>query len=380
MGCCFSFQPSAYEVNDVPNWDGRIRLTGTANAVIHVTGNVFQGAKTTDMTNVNACLGSAAGQGMRCVATYAPVMFVGKQAGVPFHMDMTGLTSANVTSLMIYQVVDEGQSGMPPVLETVVETVEITYQAGLFQVSASGFQNMYAKLAELGANGYSLSTVFDIPNLRRSGIFSAKTQVQIIAQRVAGTALTQSTYDVTSVPIKIFAAFGGCTADTRQLMQALQQQMASGKKLASIFNPSSIQMTGFGSATTNCHLIFTPVAEPYNWCAVDINLRADKTNFTGGAINYQPLSHCLTQFANKGWELGGIIPVPQIQQAGFCSFQITARLIFQSRADGVSTAGSIPQVIASAVTIAAGPTSGIEMGTAADHGSDGAAAKLIARA
>jgi hypothetical protein len=380
MGCCFSFQPSTYEVQDAPNWDGQVRLTGTAAAVLHMSGNIFQGTKSTDMSNVNALLANAAQDGMRCVATYAPVQFFGKEEGVPFHMQVTSFTSGHVTSFLMFQVIDGANGGAAPVLETVIETVEITYQAGLFQVSASGFENMYAKLAELGAKGYSLSTVFDVPNLRRSGLFSTKSQVQIIAQRVAGAPPSQTTYSVTSVPINMYRTLVGCSADANQLMQVLQQQMAAGNKLASVFNPSSIQVTGLTSASTNCHLIFTPVAEPYSWTAVDINVPANRS-MGGGSINYGPITECITHFVNRGWELGGVIPLPQGQVAGVMSFQLTARVIFQARTDGVSSASSIPQVIATTVPIPVamplGATAdGVEMGAVTEDGKT----KLIERA
>ena len=91
MGCGYSYQPSSYDVAEVPNWDrrGRDTFTMTMETKLRFRGH-FGLQVVTDTSKAAALLGANAENGLRLVAAYAPDdPRANRTASTPVHFELS---------------------------------------------------------------------------------------------------------------------------------------------------------------------------------------------------------------------------------------------------------------------------------------------------
>ena len=342
---------------DIDGWDGVVR------PFLPHTAEIPMSAGFTSMSaNMQAVLDAivrpdTGGSGYRLAAFYFPVQQSGKRRGMPLDGRQNGFMGAIANGTMLFQQVDDPM-GAP--LETQVVGATITYTAGFNSVEGSGYTALYAALQQVGAAGFSLSAVIDEPNLRMKGIFSAETSVHVVCQRPAGVAASPKTYAAVAVPIHMQAGFSKISAQIPELNATLKQFADSGHKLASVYNPPTVRAQAFStSATTPCHLIFEQTDVPYCFVVVDAFFEA-----TGGfgsiSVNHAPYQQLIAKYVAKGWELAGMIDMPDGNTTGVTRMESTIKLIFQAKQTPSAAATAAPSSTPVATPVV---TTGVVVGT-----------------
>jgi hypothetical protein len=355
MGCGFSYELSSYDVAEVPNWDrrGRDTFTMTMETKLRFRGH-FGLQVITDTSKATALVGANAENGLRLVAAYAPDdPRANRTASTPVHFERNAgkaIRDATTFTFMVFQRVDAVEGGGEDTsaeLDTKTEIVNLEYRKPLGQVDkrAYGIELLIAKIHELGQSGYALSSVWDVPTLQRRSLRTWSTPVHVIGQRVRGGAGTGVQYEVLTVNIGFRMQFfpSRWLCDMDEVEATIKARVKAGNKLAAIFSPASYHRTGSLQGTSPCVLVFTAASEPHLVATVDINLLAEFRFPRSMKLRYDPLVRCVSEFAQRGWEVAGIIPMLSLRVLQGIKKQITARVVFQARADGITVGGSAPQ-------------------------------------
>ena len=91
-------------------------------------------------------------------------------------------------------------------------------------------------------------------------------------------------------------------------------------------------MTGFTSHETQCHIILCKTQENYYVTVRDVPFVV-KMSFGGSrAVDHSQYLSVIQAYASQGWELAGLIDMPDASFEGFRSISSTIKLIFQAPA------------------------------------------------
>ena len=105
-----------------------------------------------------------------------------------------------------------------------------------------------------------------------------------------------------------------------------------GYKIASVYNPPTASAVGFMSHETQCHIILMKTPVNYYITVRDVPFIV-KTSFGGSrTVDHSQYLTTVESYAKQGWELAGLIDMPDASFEGFTSISSTIKLIFQSPA------------------------------------------------
>lgn len=413
MGCCGSILKAALDalpkedyvlpseeeevqVIAVPGGNGVVYPQMSAKVTIPCKAEPMKLSLTVDMANVHAQIAaeSTAGAGFRFVGWNYPVegthcLDMSQSSPLDVKKKSTFDMSPDSFGMMIFQQVDTPASP----LETKALTSEMEVKLDLSKMSVTsdgqvlggvasdgGEDDLYTKLKLLGDEGYSLSAVIDDPSTKNS-IWSSKSPVTLVGQRVAGAAPRATTYSVQDVPIEISGIpndipndqdFNNRNDETPScshliakmptLDAVLEEYFGKKKcKLAAVYNPRFIartdKMQGLGKSA--CHLIFQPTDEPYAVLVVDVALLAKAPSIFDKGPSESIVEHAsyltvIENFVAKGWELAAVIDMPDLAVKGISGGQTsTVKLVFQARSSqpGLVHAPAVPVARPTAVAV-----------------------------
>eukprot|EP00092_Neocalanus_flemingeri_P048356 GFUD01055115.1.p1 GENE.GFUD01055115.1~~GFUD01055115.1.p1 ORF type:complete len:156 (-),score=44.65 GFUD01055115.1:48-515(-) len=148
-----------------------------------------------------------------------------------------------------------------------------------------------------------------------------------------------SAYTVVNIPIVINHGWSGTTASMPHLENCLTAFTNKGYKVASVYNPPSVTLKGFLSTETQCHIILmkTPVNYYFAICDVPFSVQA---GWSGSTVDHTQYLNIISAYAAQGWELGGLIDLPDVELDGFTSIKSTIKLIFQAPASENGAGGN----------------------------------------
>ena len=283
---------------------------------------------TCDMSPIVQTIGVSAQQGYLPAALFFPVEQHGKRRGMPLDFEQSGMMSCiGKAQLLLQRPVGGGGAGTA---EIILQSSTITMQAGFGSVAADGFGALYGALAEKGAQGYTLNAVIDEPNQRMTGFLSAATTVHLVMSRRPGAQGAEpKQYTIVSVPVNIqVSGLTSVTATMPELMPTLAKFLSEGHRVAAIYNPPVIAQRGLFSGTTQCHIIFEKTATIYTSAVADSAFTVSQSCCSMD-VAHQYLPSC-GAFLKAGWELAGIIDMPDRRLTGMASGASTVKMIFQA--------------------------------------------------
>jgi hypothetical protein len=295
-----------------------------------------------------------AGKGYKLTAIFLPVNMTGKNKGHPLDGYMTGLTSSVARAMCIFQA-SPNEPDLP--VETMFLQAPIVLTTRIGGQTASGYEGLYGQLQQAAQQGFPLCSVIDEPNARMNGLRSAETTVHLICQRRQGQLSGSKTYQIVNCPISMQAQFGGCSASMPMLMQTLQAYASQGYKVASIYNPPTLAVAGIWSGESQCHIIFEKAQ--FNYCFTVVDLLFTVNGGVGScSVDHNQYLNAIVQYTKQGWELAGLIDMPDGNVAGLMSITSTIKLVFQAQTTtpaaenaGPPIAVQCPQGAAPGVTI-----------------------------
>lgn len=316
-------QAAAFEpAPEIPGWDGVSFSTMMQQAELQLQGGFLQ--MSVSPQPLVDLIGAAhtAGKGFKLTAVVLPVEQSGKHKGRPIDGYLNGLTS-QIARATCYFTRDGHDAEMP--LETKIFSAPIT-TSGVFGAHASGYEGLYAQLRQAGQEGYSLSCVVDQPDAKFNGLGSSETTVMLICQRAPGTHL-QREYLVVNCPIALSGGISGdISASMPQLEQILRQYIGNGYKIASIYNPPTLSLTGLGSASSACHIIFEKTSHQYTLAIKDAIWSVTLLS----PVDHNQYFRVVEQYVKKGWELAAVIDMPDVR-LGLSTVDSTVKLFFQAK-------------------------------------------------
>jgi len=196
----------------------------------------------------------------------------------------------------------------------------------------SGYEGLYSQLAAAGGAGFPLGAVIDDPSLRMNGFRTAVSTVHLICQRPQGAPpQPPAQYQVANCQIHITGGFTSMTASMPTLPQTLHGFCAQGYKIASVYNPPTVQQVGMMSAETQCHMVFQKTACNYFVTVCDMPFKVTG-GYGGRVVDHNQYLSIVTTHGNKGWELAGLIDMPDGRAQGMMAMVSTIKLIFQAPA------------------------------------------------
>ena len=106
-----------------------------------------------------------------------------------------------------------------------------------------------------------------------------------------------------------------------------------------MYNPPTVSLTGFSTSETQCHIILekTPLNYYFTVCDVPFEVQV-KFGGTRTVHHSQYLTY-ISAYSNNGWQLAGLIDMPDMQREGMMTFSSTIKMIFQAPAPGGSVGG-----------------------------------------
>jgi hypothetical protein len=216
-------------------------------------------------------------------------------------------------------------------METLWLKSKLTISGGLMDQNAQGYAELYGQLQNAAQQGFPLSVVIDEPDARCNGLFSAQTNVNLVCQRRQGMAAIKQ-YNVVDCPIQIQAGLGGQSASCPTLLSTLEMHCKQGYKVASIYNPPTIQQSGFMGAQTACHIVFEKTQTQYSLYIFDVPFMVS-LGFGSAQVDHQQYISVIQRFTQAGWELAAVLDMPDGKTTGMMSYRSTVKLIFQCRTD-----------------------------------------------
>lgn len=211
----------------------------------------------------------------------------------------------------------------------------MTMEATMFTgVEVRGYDGMYRQLQTAASQGAALSCIIDEPNARVSGWKSRDSDVHLICYKTSGAQV--GNYHIANCPIEVSFHIGSVHASMPNLKNILQTYMTQGHKISSFYNPPTVNNMkgigpGFTSAQTYCHMIFEKTPVNYHFHVMDVPFKIQRASMMGGStVDHSQYASVIEAFANSGWQLAGMIDMPDISMSGFTSYSSTVKIIFQA--------------------------------------------------
>jgi len=332
---------NAIHIPVIPGWDG-IALT-TQNVVVEIELTATWSGTRTSFDTLTHVIMAQAGAGYRLSAVFLPVFADGKFKGQPLDGRASGFRTFTGRAMCIFQNDRQHQNIAQ---ESMFLQAPMTITAVFMSSSpleVSGYQGLYGQLQNAGTQGYGLSCVIDEPNARCSGLVSQETSVHLICQKPVGIAAPPvSQYVIVNCTIEKRTHFGGKqSAFMPNLNNVLSTYTMQGHKISSVYNPPTVSHTGFTTTETQCHIVMEKTPINYYFVVCDIPFIV-KTRFGGARdVDHSQYLQYITAYSNNGWELAGLIDMPDMQFEGFTSFSSTIKMIFQAPAFGGGPGGNL---------------------------------------
>eukprot|EP00092_Neocalanus_flemingeri_P024825 GFUD01026920.1.p1 GENE.GFUD01026920.1~~GFUD01026920.1.p1 ORF type:complete len:384 (+),score=99.22 GFUD01026920.1:49-1152(+) len=326
----------------VPGWDGRTisTLPMSVEIIIKIGWNGVDSSM--DLVNSTIHAQNTAGAGYRLAAVFLPLdNHNKKRRGKPVDYKAVGFGTISTRVMCIFQA---DRQGAGQTLETMFLQAPMTVRQSatwsLEDMKVEGCEQLYGQLGQAGNTGFQLSCVVDEPNNRCSGFFSTQTSVHLVCQKPLGAQSPVPAYTIANIPIVIKHGWGGTTASMPLLASALTAFTTTGYKVASVYNPPSVTLKGFLSTETQCHIIMmkTPVNYYFAICDVPFFI---KYGWRGSTVDHTQYLNIISAYAAQGWELGGLIDLPDVELDGFTSIKSTIKLIFQAPANEGGVGGNL---------------------------------------
>jgi hypothetical protein len=240
---------------------------------------------------------------------------------------------------------------------------------------AQEYGQIYGQLQNAAQQGFPLSVLMDHCPIRPPGLFSEKTNVNLVCQRCQGKAATKQ-YNVVDCSIQIKAAgFSGQSASCPTLLSTLEMHCKQGYKVASIYNPPGVSLSGglgLSGVTTACHIVLEKTQTQYSLYIFDVPFRATLPHWQNPSkgdheqykviqaiqrvtqfgwdlaskVDHEQYISVIQRFAQAGWELAAVLDMPDETAPhhkddktfsdgifGPASVDSTIKLIFQCRTD-----------------------------------------------
>jgi len=330
----------------IPGWDG-VGLT-THNVVVEIElTSTWSGTRTSFETLTHAIIAQAKA-GYRLSAVFLPVFTDGKQKGQPVDGRPSGLFTFTGKAMCIFQNDHHIQNGSQATMFLQAPMTITAVMMSSSPLEVSGYQGLYGQLQHAGTQGYGLSCVIDEPNARCSGWASAETSVHLICQNPEGIpAPPISQYVIANCTIEKRTHFSKMSASMPNLKQLLSTYTTQGHKISSVYNPPTVSHTGFTTTETQCHIVMEKTPVNYYFAVCDIPFIV-KTRFGGSRdVDHSQYLNYISAYSSNGWELAGLIDMPDLQWEGIASFSSTIKMIFQAPAVGGGTGGNLgaPDII-----------------------------------
>jgi len=323
----------------VPGWDG-VALH-TQNVVVEIDLTTTWTGTRTSFTTLTSTITSQAAAGYKLSAVFLPVFTDGKQKGQPVDAKPVGLRTFRGRAVCIFQT--ERQFPTNP-KDTMFLEAPMTISTVLMSSSpeqVSGYHGLYGQLQHAGTQGYALSCVIDEPNARCSGWASQDTSVHLICQKPTGVASPPvSQYVVINCTIEKRTHWGKVSASMTNLVPMLSTYLTQGHKISSVYNPPTVSFTGFTTSETVCHIILETVPTNYYFTVCDVPFIV-RTSWGGREVDHNQYLQVITAYSSNGWELAGLIDMPDMQFEGITSFSSTVKMIFQAPAFGGGAGGNL---------------------------------------
>lgn len=332
----------------------------------------FGRGRAAQLDQVHQAIGAAetAGSGFRCREFFMP--WTQRHSGnivieVPADCDSDdyhqGYACYQGRAQLIFEKIDPSDGP----LETVIQAARLTFSQGLFTwnpMKVGGYEEMYAALKQLGAQGYSLSAIIEDPSLSNLNWsmkgHSIDASVQLVCQRPLGVASPPRAYHVVDVPIhqktQMFPATR-VSAHLPTLTHVLDEWYGDARrcKLVSVYTSSrASSSTGVSTAQLPCHLIFeeTLPDEKYTWLIVDSAYTIHGTRH-GPSVDHGRYLRDIRYAIAKGWQLAGFVDLPDGEITGFQSQSSSVKLIFQRKVTPPAPAPVVQATVVAATPVAA---------------------------
>lgn len=332
----------AISIPTIPGWDGVPMSTMPIQVEFLMKGSWGSIKTSMDPLTNTIIAPNTAGAGYKFAAVFLPVNHVeGKKKGQPLDGAPSGFMSFKGRAMCIFQKDHHNPDGP---LETLFLKAPMTVTAVMSFTSpteVSGYQGLYSQLGQAGQQGFPLSSVIDEPNLRCSGLFSAETSVHLICQRPQGIQPPPSQYLVANCPIQTtIAGFSRQQkASMPNLINILSSYTTQGYKISSVYNPPTVSLTGWNKTESQCHIVLAKTPINYHFTVCDVPFTV-KLSWSSNVDHNQYLAY-IQAYAAQGWELAGLIDLPDTSIEGFTSISSTIKLIFQAPALGGGAGGYV---------------------------------------
>ena len=104
-----------------------------------------------------------------------------------------------------------------------------------------------------------------------------------------------------------------------------------GYKIAGVYNPPTVSYAGF-AGETECHIILMKTAMNYYVTMCDVPFNVTSGWGRERTVDHNQYLTCIQAYASHGWELAGLIDMPDTEYEGFSTMSSTIKLIFQAPA------------------------------------------------
>ena len=143
-----------------------------------------------------------------------------------------------------------------------------------------------------------------------------------------------SQYLIVNCPIqKDHSAFSGTTrASMPNLVSSLSSYASQGYKISSIYNPPTVSFTGMFSTETACHIALQKTSVNYYMTVCDIPFTVKMSWSGSSSVDHNQYTAYIQAYAAQGWQLAGLIDLPDTAIEGFTTISSTIKLIFQAPA------------------------------------------------
>eukprot|EP00928_Gymnodinium_smaydae_P065232 TRINITY_DN48402_c0_g1_i1.p1 TRINITY_DN48402_c0_g1~~TRINITY_DN48402_c0_g1_i1.p1 ORF type:complete len:380 (-),score=22.43 TRINITY_DN48402_c0_g1_i1:219-1301(-) len=333
MGCVSS-DAVTIKVPQIPNWDGQVQPLMFLPVEIKMvkTSILWNGDMSVNMQPVtNAIIaGKTAGAGFRLKAVFLPVQQLGQGRGTPLDGYSTGLDSWMARAMCIFQK----EAAVP--IETKFYHAPVTFkEEWLGEVSARGYERLYAQLGQASQDGFPLSCIIDDPNNRMNGFLtvSSQTTVVLTCQRRHEYPASKH-YQFASVPINMQRRYKdieryGYRASMPELIPTLRDFSEKGYRIAGVYNPPTISNADWSwTRASCCHIIFEKADRRHIMSVIDCCFTAS-ASFVDCTVNHNQYQSIITQYVLQGWEFAGMIDLPDQHSDGL-SLISTIKLLFQA--------------------------------------------------
>jgi len=335
------FAPSnVINIPVIPGWDG-VPLS-TQNVVVEIELTATWGGTKSSFEVLTHAITAQASAGYKLSAVFLPVFTDGKQKGQPVDGRAVGFRSFLGRAMCIFQ---NDRNYLNLSKDTMFLQAPMTITAVMMSSTmqeVSGYQGLYGQLQHSGTQGYSLSCVIDEPNARCSGWASQETSVHMICQKPTGVAVPPvSQYVIINCTIEKRIHFSRRSASMPNLKNMLTAYVTQGHKISSVYNPPTVSATGFTTTETQCHIVMEKTPVNYYFVVCDIPFIV-KMRFGGARdVDHSQYLTFITAYSSNGWELAGLIDMPDMQFEGIGSFSSTVKMIFQAPAFGGGAGGNM---------------------------------------